>query len=112
MILHAVRWPITRRDHDATADHFFQAMATIVAESPVHELFESELHTTGRNYLLQARLLWAMGVLTQPDQTVLRAATAVGFASGSACARAFTERCGESPSDYRKRITSLPAEPD
>jgi AraC-like DNA-binding protein len=33
MILHAVRWPITRRDSDQPADHFFRTLAHLVGEA-------------------------------------------------------------------------------
>jgi AraC-like DNA-binding protein len=151
MILHAVRWPIDRRDRDVAAERFFTAMADVVKDSfdeerplalptsthPVlvaaadhvrdhlgettvpglssavgvsertlRRLVRSELGITCREYLLQARLLKAMALLARPGQTVLGAATDVGFSSGSAFARVFIERCGESPSAYRRRVQS------
>ncbi len=75
-----------------------------VSERTLRRLFETELHLSCREYLLQARLLQAMVLLARPDKTVLQAATSVGFTSSSAFARAFTQRCGESPSRYRQRV--------
>jgi AraC-like DNA-binding protein len=149
MLLHAVRWPIGRRVHDARADRFFRAMADVIeealdAERPltlptcahplvaratgyvrVHldsvtvsslcqamstsertmrRLFQAELAVTCREYLLQARLLQAMVLLARSEQAVVDAATAVGFSSSSAFARTFRQRCGESPSAFRRRM--------
>jgi AraC-like DNA-binding protein len=151
MMLHAVRWPIGRRDRDATGDCFFRAMVDVVqdaldderplvlpnsthpvlvaaadyvrehlaevtvpqlsgavgvSERTLRRLVRSELGITCRELLLQARLLQAMILLATPGQTVLSAALAVGFSNSSAFARVFVERCGESPSSYRRRVQS------
>ena len=60
---------------------------------------------TWREYLLQSRLLRAMALLTEPGQTVLDVATAVGFESVSAFTRAFRRLTGETPTAYRRRVT-------
>jgi AraC-like DNA-binding protein len=149
MMLHAVRWPIGRRDIDAVGDRFFIAMADVVqdaldderplvlptsahpvliaaadyvrnhldevtvselsrsvgvSERTLRRLVQSELGITCRDYILQARLLQAMVLLARPGQTVLGVATAVGFRNGSSFARVFTQRCGDSPSVYRRRV--------
>jgi AraC-like DNA-binding protein len=75
-----------------------------VSERSLRRLVRAELGITCRDYLLQARLLQAMILLAAPGQTVLGAATAVGFSNSSAFARVFAERCGETPSTYRRRI--------
>jgi AraC-like DNA-binding protein len=151
MMLHAVRWPIGRRDRDDAGDRFFRAMADVVqdaldderpimlptsahpvlvaaadyvrehldevtvpqlsrsvgvSERTLRRVVRSELGITCRDFLLQARLLQAMILLAAPGQTVLGAATAVGFSNSSAFARVFSERCGESPSAYRRRVQS------
>lgn len=80
------------------------ARAVGVSERTLRRLFRSELTLTCRDYLLQARLLQAMVLLAQPRQTVLGAAIAVGFSNASAFARVFAERCGETPSEYRRRM--------
>jgi AraC-like DNA-binding protein len=77
-----------------------------VSERTLRRLFAAELGLSCRDYLIQARLIQAMVLLAKPGQTVLGAATSVGFASGSAFARAFTQRCGESPAGYQRRVTS------
>jgi AraC-like DNA-binding protein/quercetin dioxygenase-like cupin family protein len=75
-----------------------------VSERTLRRLFAAELGLSCRDYLIQARLIQGMVLLAEPGQTVLGAAIAVGFASGSAFARAFTQRCGESPAAYRRRV--------
>lgn len=77
-----------------------------VSERTLRRVIRSELGITCRDFLLQARLLQAMILLAAPGQTVLGAATAVGFSNSSAFARVFSERCGESPSAYRRRVQS------
>lgn len=59
-----------------------------------------------RTYVVQARVLQAMAMLAEPGRTVLDVALAVGFQSPTAFARAFTERCGETPSAYRRRVSA------
>jgi AraC-like DNA-binding protein len=61
---------------------------------------------TWRRYLLVSRLLRAMALLAEPGTTVLRVATDVGFDSVSAFTRAFRRYTGETPTAYRRRITT------
>lgn len=75
-----------------------------MSERTLRRLFQAELAMTCREYLLQARLLHAMVLLSRPDQTVTGVAGAVGFTSSSAFARAFRQRCGETPSAFHRRI--------
>ena len=78
--------------------------ALSTTERTLRRLFQAELAMTCREYLLQARLLHAMVLLARSEQTVAGAATAVGFSSSSAFARAFRQRCGESPSTFHRRM--------
>lgn len=55
-------------------------------------------------YLLAARLLRAMALLSEPRRTVLQVATEVGFESLSTFTRAFGRLVKETPSAYRKRV--------
>jgi AraC-like DNA-binding protein/quercetin dioxygenase-like cupin family protein len=57
-----------------------------------------------RTYLLRARLLRAMALLTVRSESVRDVATAVGFDSVSSFTRAFTQHCGENPTSYRRRV--------
>jgi len=71
------------------------------------------LDTTGmtwRSYLVQSRLMRAMALLAESGPSVVDVATVVGFESVSAFTRAFGRYCGETPSAYRKRVTSPPPE--
>jgi transcriptional regulator GlxA family with amidase domain len=91
------------RRHIDTVTVTSLARAVGVSERTLRRLCRAELGVTCRDYLLQARLLQAMVLLAQPDSTVLGAATAVGFSSGSAFARVFAQRCGEAPAAYARR---------
>ncbi len=78
--------------------------AAAVSERTLRRRFATETAMTWRQYLLTGRLLRAMTMLAETENTVLRIATDVGFASPSAFARAFTAYTGQSPSDYRQHV--------
>jgi len=80
------------------------ARAVGVSERTLRRAFQTSIELSWRTYLLQARLLRALALLAQPGPTVLEVATAVGFDSVSAFTRAFAQRCGETPSAYRRRV--------
>jgi AraC-like DNA-binding protein len=76
-----------------------------VSERTLRRAFEAQVGLTWRQYLLQARLLRAMALLSQPGgPTVLAVATEVGFASLSGFTRAFRRLTGEAPLAYRQRV--------
>jgi AraC-like DNA-binding protein len=85
------------------------ARAVGVSERTLRRRFHTVVGRSWRSYLLQARLLRAMTLLTEPGRSVLDVAVAVGFDNASAFARAFTHHCGEPPSAYRARATQPPA---
>jgi AraC-like DNA-binding protein len=78
--------------------------AVSVSERTLRRLFHDTLGLSWRTYLLHARMLRAMALLSAPAQSVQETSTAVGFDSLSAFTRAFTQFCGETPSTYRKRV--------
>jgi AraC-like DNA-binding protein len=49
-----------------------------------------------------------MALLAEPGPSVLDVSLAVGFENVSAFARAFAQRVGETPSAYRRRVTTAP----
>ncbi|MFG1922501.1 AraC family transcriptional regulator [Cryptosporangium sp. NPDC048952] len=80
--------------------------AIAVSERTLRRQFAASVGMSWRTYLLRARLLRAMALLTVPGRSVGEVAVAVGFADVSAFARAFGQHCGESPSAYRARVTA------
>jgi len=92
------------RDHleSVTAGEVSRAVG--VSERTLRRLFQSGTGMPWRSYLLQARVLRATALLSEPGASVLHVATAVGFDSVSAFTRAFTHRCGETPSAFRRRV--------
>jgi len=93
----------TKEHLDAvTADEVSRAVS--VSERTLRRLFQDTLGMSWRTYLLQARMMRAMALLTTPAQSVQETSTAVGFDSLSSFSRAFTQFCGETPSSYRKRV--------
>jgi len=77
--------------------------AVSVSERTLRRLFQDTLGLSWRTYLLHARMLRAMALLTGPGQSVQETSSAVGFESLSSFTRAFTQFCGETPTTYRKR---------
>jgi AraC-like DNA-binding protein len=75
------------------------------SERTLRRQFAQQTSMSWRGYLLQARLLRAAALLTEPERTVLDIATSVGFESASAFSRAFARYAGETPRDYRHRTS-------
>lgn len=80
--------------------------AVSVSERTLRRLFRDTLGLSWRTYLLQARMMRAMALLTTPDQSVQATSSAVGFESLSSFTRSFTQFCGETPSGYRRRVNA------
>jgi AraC-like DNA-binding protein len=153
MMLHSVRWPISRTGSGVEADSFFQALGHVVAdalederplnlpvsadpvvtaatdytrahldrvavsdvtraagvsERTLRRIFNTHLGMSWRSYLLRARVLRSMALLSQPDRSVLEVSIAVGFDDVGAFARSFARHCGETPSAYKRRISGTP----
>ena len=82
------------------------ARAVGASARTVRRRFEAHAGLSWRTYLSQARVLKAMALLAQPDGSILQIALDVGFNSLNAFGRAFVSRFGETPSSYRRRVTS------
>ncbi|AKS31349.1 AraC family transcriptional regulator [Mycolicibacterium goodii] len=80
--------------------------AVSVSERTLRRLFADTIGISWRTYLLHARMLRAMALLADPDQSVQATATAVGFDNLSSFTRCFTRFCGETPSNYRRRAAA------
>jgi AraC-like DNA-binding protein len=91
---------------DVTLSDVIRAVG--VSERTLRRLFSTHLGMSWRSYLLRARVLRSMALLTQPDSSVLEVSIAVGFDDAGAFARSFAGHCGETPSAYRRRISSAP----
>lgn len=89
---------------DVTAASMCRALG--LSERTLRRRFPEAVGRTWRDYLQQARLLRAMGLLSTPTPSVRDVSLAVGFESTSAFARAFRAWTGESPSSYRRRWLS------
>jgi AraC-like DNA-binding protein/quercetin dioxygenase-like cupin family protein len=91
------------RAHLDTATTAEVCRAVGVSERTLRRRFHAATGRPWRDYLQQARLLRAMALLVDPGRSVLDVSVAVGFDNVSAFTRAFTRRCGETPSAYRTR---------
>jgi AraC-like DNA-binding protein/quercetin dioxygenase-like cupin family protein len=106
--------PIVAAAMDYTKEHLASATvervsrAVSVSERTLRRLFQESIGLSWRTYLLNARMLRAMALLTEPGQSVQATATAVGFESLSAFTRCFARFSGDSPSAYRRRAGEPP----
>lgn len=89
---------------DVTARDVCRAVG--LSERTLRRQFSAATGMTWRQYLLESRLLRSMALLAGPGPTVLDVATSVGFDSVSAFTRAFGRYTGETPTAYRRRVTS------
>jgi len=80
-----------------------------ISERSLRRQFGAATGMGWSQYLLTARLLRAMALLTEPRRTVLNVATDVGFDSLSAFTRAFGRLAGETPTAYRRRVLASDA---
>lgn len=82
-----------------------ETLAAVAHFSPFHfhRLFTAWCGETLGDYLRRRRLeVAALRLATQPSLAVLEVALGVGFGSGEAFARAFRQRFGLSPSEWRR----------
>jgi AraC-like DNA-binding protein len=77
-----------------------------ISDRSLRRQFGAAAGMTWRQYLLQSRLMRAMALLTEPGRTVIDVATAVGFDSVSAFTRAFVRLTSETPTAYRRRVST------
>jgi AraC-like DNA-binding protein len=77
-----------------------------ISERSLRRQFGAATGMTWRQYVLQHRLMRAMALLTEPGRTVIDVATEIGFDSVSAFTRAFVRLTSETPTAYRRRVTS------
>lgn len=104
--------PVIATVMDYTSEHLGSATlasaasAAGVSARTLRRRFPAATGMNWHTYLTRSRLLRAMVLLTDDGPTVLRVATAVGFESHSAFTRAFTAYTGQTPTAYRRRVTS------
>jgi len=78
------------------------------SERSLRRAFVNATGMSWRQYLQESRLLKAMALLAEGDQSTLTIAMSVGFESASAFTRAFHRYAGETPKSYRRRTRALP----
>ena len=91
---------------DATLRDVCSAVGT--SERSLRRAFVNATGITWRQYLQESRLLKAMALLAEGDQSTLTIAMSVGFDSASAFTRAFHRYAGETPKSYRRRTRAVP----
>lgn len=101
--------PLVREVIDTTVEQLPTVTAAeicrVVGLAPrtLRRRFIAATGMTWSDFVMKARLLRAMTLLTSTDRTVLDIATDVGFSSGSGFHRAFRKLTGTSPASYRHR---------
>ena len=93
---------------DVTLAALCSAVGT--SERSLRRAFVNATGMTWRQYLQESRLLKAMALLAEGDQSTLNIALSVGFDSVSAFTRAFHRFAGETPRTYRRRTRAIPGE--
>jgi len=78
------------------------------SERSLRRAFVNATGMSWRQYIQESRLLKAMALLAEGDQSTLNIAMSVGFESASAFTRAFHRYAGETPKSYRRRTRALP----
>lgn len=110
LCLPTTRDPLVAAAMDYTSEHLADATlhdlcATVgTSERTLRRAFVAATGMSWRQYLQESRLMKAMALLAEDDQSVLSIALAVGFDSVSAFTRAFGRYAGETPTAYRRRI--------
>jgi AraC-like DNA-binding protein/mannose-6-phosphate isomerase-like protein (cupin superfamily) len=92
------------QQHLADVDERSVCAAVGISERSLRRTFRAEAGTTWREYRTTSRILRAMTLLAEHDQSILDTAITVGFESTSGFDRAFRRLTGERPVDYRRRI--------
>jgi len=95
-------------DHLAATSLAEVCRTVSVSERTLRRRFHAATGMTWRQYLLHSRMLHAMTLLIQSDNTVLGVATAVGFDSASAFSRAFRAYAGQTPTAFRLERLGTP----
>ena len=118
LCLPTTRDPLVAAAIAYTDDHLADATlrdvcgAVGASERSLRRAFANATGITWRQYLQESRLLKAMALLAEGDQSTLAIAMSVGFESVSAFTRAFHRYAGETPKSYRRRTRPLPATHD
>jgi AraC-like DNA-binding protein len=76
--------------------------AAALSERSFRRLFARDTGLTWQSWLGQARIMMAMGLLSE-GRRVTEVAADVGYSSLSAFAKAFAQLAGEGPSQFRHR---------
>ena len=82
------------------------ARRAAMSERTLRRHFLAELGMTPHAYLHSARMLAALDQLADPEVPITTVAPEVGFQTPSAFSHAFLDFTGESPRDYRRRVTT------
>jgi AraC-like DNA-binding protein len=84
-------------------------LAREVGISPFHFIrqFEAVFGTTPHQFRIQARLDLAKHLLARGQHSVTDVCMEIGFSSLGSFSTLFTQRIGETPSAYRRRVRSL-----
>jgi AraC-like DNA-binding protein len=84
-------------------------LAREVGISPFHFIrqFEAVFGTTPHQFRIQARLDLAKHLLARGQHSVTDVCMEIGFSSLGSFSTLFTQRIGETPSAYRRRVRAL-----
>lgn len=106
-------WPVLREMLDAPgADHSAESLAATatMSRSVFADRFTKAYGSGPMELLRELRMRLAASLLADTSTPVKRVAALAGFLSRSAFTRAFTERTGEPPADFRQKRKAGPDE--
>ncbi len=78
-----------------------------ISSSYLYELFRKATDCSPQHYWIQLKMDRAKKYLRETNMTITEIATTLGFSSIHYFARQFKKQCGETCSDYRKRMRKL-----
>ncbi|MGA4670678.1 PocR ligand-binding domain-containing protein [Propionibacteriaceae bacterium Y1923] len=109
---HTVNDLVNRIERNPTGFLTLQAAAEFTNLSPHHlsRLFKAHTHATFIDYVMTKRIQRAKYLLKYTDQPVLRIASELRFRPANYFSRAFKAATGLTPSEFRRDITSPPAD--
>jgi len=87
---------------DATVQRASESAA--MSERSFRRHFVAALGLSWRDFLIKARLLQSLELLSRPDSRITDVASQIGFDSPSSFSKAFGTFAGETPSSYQNRV--------
>lgn len=80
------------------------ARAATISRTRAYEIFRERAGTSPADYLIEHRMMRAEELLADTDLPMAEVARRCGFSSPSHLAKTLRDRCGQTPTEARKRL--------